>query len=526
MMLASLAKPATKAATVLASLLITGLFSMSLAFAPSASLAIRPASNSHLFAKKKKGNTPRPNPNYTSGKKQPQQEKASVKEARFDAATRQFMFTLVGLTKTLPDKSKDILKNIHLSFYPGAKIGVVGLNGSGKSTLLKIMAGIETEYDGIARPLPGASIGYLPQEPILEYETVQECIDAAVSSSRAILDKYNELSLSMADPNLTEEEMASAMSQLESIADKIEAENLWELDRMVERAMDSLRVPPGDAKTSVLSGGEKRRVSLCQLLLGSHDMLLLDEPTNHLDAESISWLETFLDKFQGTVVCITHDRYFLENVAKWILELDRGQGIPFEGNYSQWLEAKAKRLEEEKKNQSAAAKAVSLELEWIRSNPKAKGNKSKARLRRYDELLLAAAPQEMRTEGQIYIPPGPRLGDVVIDVQGVRKAFGERMLIDNLDFNLPKAGIVGVIGPNGAGKSTLIKMLMGKEKPDSGTIKIGETVSMVGVGQERMEQLDDSKTVFEGRCCITNFYNFSLKATTNVRRCDLSRNIR
>jgi len=356
------------------------------------------------------------------------------------------MFTLVGLSKTLPDKSKDILKNINLSFYPGAKIGVVGLNGSGKSTLLKIMAGVETEFDGIARPLPGASIGYLPQEPILEYETVQECIDSAVASSRAVLDKYNELSMSMANPDITDEEMTSAMNQLEVIGNKIEAENLWELDRTVERAMDSLRVPPGDAKTSVLSGGEKRRVSLCQLLLGSHDMLLLDEPTNHLDAESISWLEQFLDQFQGTVVCITHDRYFLENVAQWILELDRGQGIPFEGNYSQWLEAKNKRLDEEKKSQSAAAKAVAAELEWVRSNPKAKGTKSKARLKRYDELLLAAAPKEMRTEGQIYIPPGPRLGDVVIDVHGVRKSFGDRLLIDDLEFSLPKAGIVGVIG--------------------------------------------------------------------------------
>ena len=402
---------------------------------------------SALFGKKRKGSTPRPNPNYSSPKKgQQQQEKASVKEARFDAATRQFMFTLVGLTKTLPDKSKDILKNINLSFYPGAKIGVVGLNGSGKSTLLKIMAGIEKEFDGIARPLPGASIGYLPQEPILEHETVQECIDAAVASSKAILDEYNELSMSMANPDISDEEMTTAMSKLETIGNKIEAENLWELDRTVERAMDSLRVPPGDAKTAVLSGGEKRRVSLCQLLLGSHDMLLLDEPTNHLDAESISWLEQFLDKFQGTVVCITHDRYFLENVAQWILELDRGQGIPFEGNYSQWLEAKNKRLEGEKKSQTAAAKAVAAELEWVRSNPKAKGTKSKARLRRYDELLLAAAPTELRNEGQIYIPPGPRLGDVVIDVSNVKKAFGDRLLIDNLEFSLPKAGIVGVIG--------------------------------------------------------------------------------
>lgn len=420
-----------------------------------------------------------------------------MKEARFDAATRQFMFTLVGLSKTLPDKSKDILKNINLSFYPGAKIGVVGLNGSGKSTLLKIMAGVEKEFDGVARPLPGASIGYLPQEPILEYETVQECIDAAVASSKAILDEYNELSMSMANPDITDEEMTSAMNKLETIGNKIEAENLWELDRTVERAMDSLRVPPGDAKTDVLSGGEKRRVSLCQLLLGSHDMLLLDEPTNHLDAESISWLEQFLDKFQGTVVAITHDRYFLENVSQWILELDRGQGIPFEGNYSQWLEAKNKRLEGEKKSQTAAAKAVAAELEWVRSNPKAKGTKSKARLKRYDELLLSAAPTELRNEGQIYIPPGPRLGDVVIDVSGVKKAFGERLLIDNLEFSLPKAGIVGVIGPNGAGKSTLVRMLMEKDQPDAGTIKIGETVNMIGVGQERMDELDPTKTVFE-----------------------------
>ncbi|KAL3786027.1 hypothetical protein ACHAW5_008640 [Stephanodiscus triporus] len=510
---------------------------------PSHSSVATSTTTTGLFAKKKKGNTPGPNYSNKKGGGQPQQEKASVREARFDAATRQFMFTLVGLTKTLPDKSKDILKNINLSFYPGAKIGVVGLNGSGKSTLLKIMAGIEKEFDGIARPLPGASIGYLSQEPMLEYETVKECIDAAVSSSRAILDKYNELSASMANPDITDEEMTIAMNEMERIGNKIEAENLWDLDRTVERAMDSLRVPPGDARTAILSGGEKRRVSLCQLLLESHDMLLLDEvrafvcvcsrfvmiwspvvlicivvyfscqnppcptaphampqPTNHLDAESISWLEQFLDQFKGTVVCITHDRYFLENVARWILELDRGQGIPFEGNYSEWLEAKNKRLEGEKKSQTAAARAVSAELEWVRSNPKAKGVKSKARLRRYDELLLAAAPSEMRTEGQIYIPPGPRLGDVVIDVHGVRKAFGDRLLIDNLEFSLPKAGIVGVIGPNGAGKSTLIKMLMGKDTPDDGKIQVGETVSMIGVGQDRMEQLDSTKTVYEEIC--------------------------
>lgn len=352
------------------------------------------------------------------------QEKQSVKDARFDAVTRQFMFTMVGLSKTLPDKSKTILNNINLSFYPGAKIGVVGLNGSGKSTLLKIMAGVDTEFDGTARPLPGASIGYLPQEPELLFDTVQECVDHAVRSSQAILDEYNEKSMKLADPDISDEEMTKVMEDIEKLNNQIEAGNLWELDRVVSRAMDALRLPPGDAKTAVLSGGEKRRVNLCQLLLSNHDMLLLDEPTNHLDAESIAWLEQFLAEFKGTVVCITHDRYFLENVAQWILELDRGQGIPHEGNYSSWLEAKTKRLEAEQKQQSAAAKAVAAELEWVRSNPKAKGNKSKARLNRYEELLAAAAPKEMRNAGQIYIPPGPRLGDVVIDAENLRKSFG------------------------------------------------------------------------------------------------------
>mmetsp|Transcript_4771 Transcript_4771/g.7255 ORF Transcript_4771/g.7255 Transcript_4771/m.7255 type:complete len:648 (-) Transcript_4771:1398-3341(-) len=428
---------------------------------------------------------------------QPQQEKASVREARFDAATRQYMFTMLGLSKILPDKSKTILKNINLSFYPGAKIGVVGLNGSGKSTLLKIMAGVDSEFDGTARPLPGASIGYLPQEPDLPFETVKECVDEAVKSSQKIIDEYNEMGMKLADPDITDEQMTKVMADMEEINNQIEAGNLWELDRMVERAMDALRLPPGDAKTAVLSGGEKRRVSLCRLLLANHDMLLLDEPTNHLDAESIQWLEQFLADFKGTVVCITHDRYFLENVAGWILELDRGEGIPHEGNYSSWLDAKNNRLEAEKKQQTAAAKAVAAELEWVRSNPKAKGNKSKARLNRYDELLAAAAPKELRNDGQIYIPPGPRLGDVVIDVEQLRKGFDDRLLIDGLDFSLPKAGIVGIVGPNGAGKSTLIKMLMGKDEPDSGSVKVGDSVKMIGVGQERMDELDSTKTVFE-----------------------------
>jgi len=308
------------------------------------------------------------------------------------------------------------------------------------------MAGVDKEFDGTARPLPGASIGYLPQEPELPFETVQECVDDAVKSSQAILDEYNELSMKLADPDLSDEEMNQIVSKTEELTNQIEAANLWELDRVVSRAMDSLRVPPGDAKTAVLSGGEKRRVALCRLLLQNNDMLLLDEPTNHLDAESIEWLEQFLAQFKGTVVCITHDRYFLENVAQWILELDRGEGIPHEGNYSSWLEAKTKRLEKEKKDQTAAGKAVASELEWIRSNPKAKGNKSKARLNRYDELLTAAAPKELRNAGQIYIPPGPRLGDVVIDVQNLRKSYEGRLLIDDLSFSMPKAGIVGVIG--------------------------------------------------------------------------------
>jgi sulfate-transporting ATPase len=400
-----------------------------------------PAASSALFGKKKKGGQ--------GGGGQRPQEKQSVKDARFDAATRQFMFTLVGLTKILPDKSKKILDNIHLSFYPGAKIGIVGLNGSGKSTLLKIMAGVEKEYDGLARPLPGASIGYLPQEPELQFETVQECIDEAVASSQAILDAYNDVSMKLADPDISDDEMTATMEKMEKLGDQIEAGDLWELERVVSRAMDSLRVPSGDAKTAKLSGGEKRRVALCRLLLQNHDMLLLDEPTNHLDAESIAGLEQFLDQFKGTVVCITHDRYFLNNVAGWILELDRGAGIPHEGNYADFLEAKNKRLESEKKAETAAAKAVRNELEWIRSNPKAQGNKSKARLNRYEELLSAAAPSEMRNAGQIYIPPGPRLGDVVIDVQNLRKSFGDRLLIDDLSFSLPKAGIVGVVGPNG-----------------------------------------------------------------------------
>eukprot|EP00545_Synedropsis_sp_CCMP1620_P011551 CAMPEP_0119014196 /NCGR_PEP_ID=MMETSP1176-20130426/9408_1 /TAXON_ID=265551 /ORGANISM="Synedropsis recta cf, Strain CCMP1620" /LENGTH=654 /DNA_ID=CAMNT_0006967347 /DNA_START=75 /DNA_END=2039 /DNA_ORIENTATION=+ len=475
------------------------------AFLPRTSSVTVPQSSSVLFGKKSArkaggGGGGGKSGGKKGGKKggqQAPQEKQSVKDDRFDAMTRQFMFTMVGLNKILPDKSKTILKNIHLSFYPGAKIGLVGLNGSGKSTLLKIMAGVDKEFDGTARPLPGASIGYLSQEPELPFDTVQECVDEAVGVAKKVIDDYNNLGLKLADPDITPEDMEKVMADMELLNNQIEAGNLWDMDRVVERAMDSLRVPPGDALTATLSGGEKRRVALCRLLLANHDMLLLDEPTNHLDAESISWLEQFLADFKGTVVCITHDRYFLENVAQWILELDRGEGFPFEGNYSAWLEAKNKRLEGEKKSESAAARAVKSELEWVRSNPKARATKSKARLNRYDELLLAAAPTELRSAGQIYIPPGPRLGDVVVDVENVRKSFGDRLLIDGMDFSLPQNAIVGVIGPNGAGKSTLVKMLMEKDTPDSGTITVGETVNMVGVGQERMDELDSTKTVFQ-----------------------------
>ena len=419
-----------------------------------------PSSGTVLFGKKSKRKGGGGGGGGGGKNRQAPQEKQSVKDERFDAMTRQFMFTMVGLTKVLPDKSKTVLNNINLSFYPGAKIGVVGLNGSGKSTLMKIMAGVDMEFDGTARPLPGASIGYLPQEPDLPFETVQECVDDAVSKAKGTLDEFNELSMKLADPDLSPEEMTSLMDKVDRLTNQIEAGDLWELDRVVSRAMDSLRLPPGDAKIDVLSGGEKRRVSLCRLLLSNHDMLLLDEPTNHLDAESIAWLEQFLGEFQGTVVAITHDRYFLENVAGWILELDRGEGIPHEGNYSSWLEAKNKRLEDEKKQQTNAAKAVAAELEWVRSTPKQRSTKSKARLNRYEELLAAAAPKELRNTGQIYIPPGPRLGDVVIDVQELRKSYGERLLIDGLDFSLPPAGIVGVIGPNGAGKVRSSSLLL------------------------------------------------------------------
>ena len=458
-----------------------------------------------LFGKKKGGGGGGGG-NYGASKSSSYDRKAqktsaskAQQEKKFeDAVTRQFQFTMSGLTKKTPDGSKTLLKNVNLCFYPGAKIGVVGLNGAGKSTMLKIMAGIDNDFDGVADAMPGSSVGYLSQDPTLIYPTVQECIEPAIASSRKILTDYDDLSAKMADESLSEIEMAKVYSDFEKVGNEIEARDLWELDRNVQRTMDALRLPPPDANTATLSGGEKRRVNLAVLLLENHDMLLLDEPTNHLDTDSISWLEQFLARFTGTVVCVTHDRYFLESVAQWILELDRGEGVPFEGNYSGWLESKSARLEKEKQDQSNAAKAVKAELEWVRSTPKAKAVKNKARLSRYEELVSAAAPKELRNVGQIYIPHGPRLGDQVIEVKNVRKAFGEKCLFENVSFEIPRSAIVGIVGGNGAGKTTLVNAILnGGGGLDGGEIVIGDTVKIAGIGQERMAVLDEEKTVYE-----------------------------
>lgn len=414
---------------------------------------------------------------------------------RFDALTRQFMFTVKGLTKTLPDGSRTLLKNIHLCFYPGAKIGVVGLNGSGKSSLLKIMAGVDKEFTGEAVPMPGASIGYLPQEPTLEGKTVIDNINLGVKKSQDLLDRFTELSAKCAEP-LSDDEMTKVMNELTEVQNKIDAGNLWEIDRVKQRAMDALRCPPPDAVVDILSGGEKRRVALARLLLENHDLLLLDEPTNHLDAESVAWLERYLQDFKGTVVGITHDRYFLENSCAWILEMDRGEGIPYEGNYSGWLEKKAKRMEDEKKQDDRTKKTLQSELEWVRSNPKARQTKSKARLDKYEEMLTTPAREALAHTASIYIPPGPRLGDVVIEAKGVTKSYGDRCLFSDLTFSLPPGAIVGICGPNGAGKSTLVKMIMGKVKPDSGTFTVGDTCKIAVVDQDR-DSLDDSRSVFD-----------------------------
>ena len=404
----------------------------------------------------------------------------------------QYIYTMNRVGKIVPP-NREILKDISLSFFPGAKIGVLGLNGSGKSTLLRIMAGVEKDYEGEARPQPGINIGYLPQEPQLDPDKdVRGNVEDGVAETKALLDRFNEVSAQFAEPDADFEALMAEQGKLQ---DAIDAANAWELDRTLEQAADALRLPPWDADVTKLSGGERRRVALCRLLLSHPDMLLLDEPTNHLDAESVAWLERFLHEYSGTVVAVTHDRYFLDNVAGWILELDRGHGIPWEGNYSSWLDQKDKRLEQEEKQESARRKAIEKELEWVRTNPKGRQAKSKARLRRFDELQ-SQDYQKRNETNELYIPPGPRLGDKVIEAENVRKAFGEKVLVDGLSFSLPPGGIVGVIGPNGAGKTTLFRMIVGSEQPDSGELRVGETVELAYVDQSR-DSLDDDKTVFE-----------------------------
>ncbi len=406
----------------------------------------------------------------------------------------QFIYTMNRVGKVVPPK-RVILRDISLSFFPGAKIGVLGLNGSGKSTLLKIMSGMDKEIEGEARAQTGIKVGYLPQEPLLdEAKTVRDVVAEGVGDVQVLIDRFNAISDRFAEP-MSDDEMNKLMEEQAKMQDQIDAVNGWELERRLEIAADSLRLPPWDAVIGKLSGGEKRRVALCRLLLSKPDMLLLDEPTNHLDAESVAWLEHFLEEYPSTVIAVTHDRYFLDNVAEWILELDRGHGIPWEGNYSSWLEQKGARLAQEERAQDALAKTLKRELEWVRTNPKARQAKSKARLQRYEELASQEFQKRNETN-EIYIPPGERLGDLVIECKGVRKAFGERLLIENLEFSLPAGGIVGIIGPNGAGKTTLFRMLAGMEKPDSGEIRLGPSVKLAYVDQSR-QALNDKNTVWQ-----------------------------
>ncbi len=406
----------------------------------------------------------------------------------------QYIYTMNRVAKMVPPK-RFIIQDISLSFFPGAKIGVLGLNGSGKSTLLRIMAGIDTDFDGEARPQPGINIGFLPQEPKLDAaKDVRGNVEEGVAKTKALLDRFNEISMRFSEP-MSDEEMNALLEEQGKLQDAIDAAGAWELDRKLDIAADALRLPPWDADVSKLSGGERRRVALCRLLLSQPDMLLLDEPTNHLDAESVAWLERFLLEYPSTVIAVTHDRYFLDNVAGWILELDRGRGIPWEGNYSSWLEQKERRLSHEEASEKARQKAMQAELEWVRSNPKARQAKSKARLRQFEELS-SPAYQKRNETNEIYIPPGPRLGDVVVEADNLKKGFGDKLLIDGLSFMLPPGGIVGVIGPNGAGKTTLFRMITGAEEPDSGTIRLGDTVKLASVDQSR-DSLDESKTVWE-----------------------------
>ena len=404
----------------------------------------------------------------------------------------QYVYTMNRVGKVVPPK-REILKDISLSFFPGAKIGVLGLNGAGKSTLLKIMAGLDTEIDGEARPMPDIKVGYLPQEPQLNpSDTVRQSVEGAVDEVNAVKARLDEVYAAYAEPDADFDALAAEQAKLEAM---LQTSGGHDLERQLEIAADALRLPPWDAVIENLSGGEKRRVALCRLLLSAPDMLLLDEPTNHLDADSVGWLERFLHEFDGTVVAITHDRYFLDNVAGWILELDRGRGIPFEGNYSDWLNAKSERLEQEAKQESSHAKSMKAELEWVRQGAKGRQSKSKARLARFEELQSREFQKRSETN-EIYIPTGQRLGEKVIDFNGVSKGFGDRLLIDNLSFSVPQGAIVGVIGGNGAGKSTLFRMIMGTEQPDKGTIDIGETVDLAWVAQRR-DALAGDKTVWE-----------------------------
>jgi ATP-binding cassette ChvD family protein len=406
----------------------------------------------------------------------------------------QYIYTMNRVSKVVPPK-RQILRDISLSFFPGAKIGVLGLNGAGKSTLLKIMAGIDTNIDGEARPQTGIRIGYLPQEPALDpQKDVRATVMEGVGQDFKNVQRFNEISEKFAEP-MSDDEMTRLLEEQAKLQDAIDAAGGWELERKLEIAADALRLPAWDAIIGPLSGGEKRRVALCRLLLSAPDMLLLDEPTNHLDALSIAWLERYLEEYPSTVIAVTHDRYFLDNVAEWILELDRGHGIPWHGNYSSWLEQKEARLKLEEREREALRKNLERELEWVRQNPKARQAKSKARMQRYEELASKEF-QERNETSEIYIPPGERLGDLVIEVQNLKKGYGDRLLIDNLSFNLPRGGIVGIIGPNGAGKTTLFRMLTGAEKPDAGEIRFGPSTKLAYVDQSR-QALDDKKTVFQ-----------------------------
>lgn len=406
----------------------------------------------------------------------------------------QYVYTMNGVAKLVPPK-RHILRDISLSFFPGAKIGVLGLNGSGKSTLLRIMAGVDTEFEGEARPQPGIKIGYLPQEPELnEDKDVRGNVEEGIAESLGLINRFNAISDRFAEP-MDDEEMNKLLEEQGDLQNAIDACNGWEIERQLEIAANALRLPAWDADVKQLSGGEKRRIALCRLLLSEPDMLLLDEPTNHLDAESVAWLEKFLEQFSGTVIAVTHDRYFLDNVAGWILELDRGHGIPWEGNYTSWLDQKSQRLGLEEKKEAARQKSIQTELEWVRSNPKARRAKSKARLAQFDELNSQQFQKRQETN-EIYIPPGPRLGDLVIELNDINKGYGDRLLIDSLSLQIPPGAIVGVIGPNGAGKTTLFKILTGVEQPDSGSVRTGDTVQLAYVDQSR-QSLEDSHSVWQ-----------------------------